>query len=276
MRRGSYLGAVLNPVVVYPVMEPDDRTAEMLRHLDAPSRSSGQWDTKLRGVFARALTVMGAEAAKIARSSLLGGSFGSNVTAGMAAARWPPPALRARNRTEQPLLEWGRLAKSIRAEVDPSGTSVTVGVGGGTTQRHRRGQGTLPLARLALMLEDGFIQRVTPKAVAYFKFMAISSQRESSRRAEAGERQTFGAKKKMGRAATLSQQAKAWWYLYRRGEGQFAVPARPFLRPALEQAMSNFVEREAGGLGEAIARLWVTGIVPRGTLQGPTLSAGGD
>lgn len=254
-------------------LQPTPETEELLKHMAAPVEQRSAFEGQMRELRRMLLYNVAVEAVVIARAVLMGGPYGSAIETSLARATWVTRTLRDKNRNnDHPLKETGALARSLIGVVTANGSSATVGVPSGISAFGRRGH-AVPggLSQLALNLEQGYKLNITAKAKRWFKMQAEDLQDQER---PAG---ISSWKKDKRSGQWYNPQAAAWWYLAKKPEGVYSMPARPFLQPSVMLAAERTMQRTAPQFAQFFMDLLTRGTkdqvqkVGRVKIQGVTI-----
>jgi len=212
------------------IVEADAATKKIVENISANADPS-TWNPKMARIVGFALQTIGSRAVDMARAGLYGNGFG--VTGATAAALHGASPWLRRNRVggTAPLLDSGKLARSLRATVNVSAGLVTLAPAPGSVSSHHG----IPLPTLAQWHENGHSFTVTKRMKIYFAAMIAYATRPNGFDLRSNPRRF-----KLSNPETI----EAMRVIMGQPEGKtIQVPPRPFMRPALEGAFTEFFMR---------------------------------
>lgn len=163
--------------------------------------------------------------------------------------------IKGRRANPHALLDTGELKKSIRWWMD--GSTLRVGVKGGVKGNSKGARGHEGRQDVAFFLEHGYTIRISGAMIGQFKANADAAG-EAHRRARADGQDVAGI-------AQTARAADGWRGLKLAAEhagigATWSVAPRPFMRPAMEQAVANFKATSAGRAAEGLLRVAMHGM----------------
>lgn len=245
--KGTYGSASYVPLTY---LEETADTKKLLDNMVAAGKRAEQVLPQMTRIM---LSAIGNEAVKQARDLIMGKS---SIPATLVAATETTMLLRHQNtKNWNPLYEYGVLARNISARILNNNSELNIFINSSKRTPPKDRPGHTPLGgginQLASNLENGYSMNITDKAVRYFKMMAGAYRDALKGHIRAGG-YTGAVDYVMAQAAQIG-----FLKLASLGKGKYAVPPRPFMRPAIEHSLKTFFERDYGGWAQMMEQFIV-------------------
>tara|TARA_Y100000593_G_scaffold76804_1_gene142082 strand:+ start:155 stop:790 length:636 start_codon:yes stop_codon:yes gene_type:complete len=183
-----------------------------------------------------------------------GGKYGITIAAASSFTK----AMRARNRTDTPLKEWGFLQQAMDVELKYETRQYVVAV---TFDKKKEKSGSRRTARdankVALYIEKGFTITVTQRMKEYFEWQAKRLEQSATSMSQKGQRN-------FAKFMSNRQSAFSWLSTLRVGSTTRVKP-RPFVRPSMQAGVESWEKKyfASGTAARLIAKQWMRGNVTR-------------